>query len=139
MTIDRDRLDALRDFAARYTAAWCSQDPASVAAFFAPTGSLTINGGTPAVGPGGITDAARGFMTAFPDLVVSMDDLVEGGGTIHYQWTLEGTNTGAGGTGNHVRISGHEEWRLGPDGLIAESLGHYDAAEYQRQIEHGAD
>jgi hypothetical protein len=139
MNIDHDRLTALRGFAARYTAAWCSQDPASVAAFFAPAGSLTINGGTPAVGPDAITDAARGFMTAFPDLVVSMDDLVEVGGTIHYQWTLEGTNTGPGGTGNRVRISGHEKWRMSRDGLIAESLGHYDAAEYQRQIEHGAD
>jgi hypothetical protein len=37
----------LRDFAARYIAAWCSQDPASVAAFYAVEGSLTINGGTP--------------------------------------------------------------------------------------------
>ena len=78
-------------------------------------------------------------MTAFPDLVVSMDDLVEVGGSIQYKWTLEGTNTGPGGTGNRVRISGHEEWRIGPDGLIAESLGHYDAAEYQRQIEHRAE
>jgi predicted ester cyclase len=139
MNIDQDRLTALRDFAARYTAAWCSQDPASVAAFFAPTGSLTINGGAPAVGPDAITEAARGFMTAFPDLIVSMDDLVAVGGTIHYRWTLEGTNSGPGGTGNHIRISGHEEWRMGPDGLVAESLGHYDAAEYQRQIEHGAE
>ena len=139
MTSDQDRVTALRNFAARYTAAWCSQDPASVAAFFAPTGSLTINGGTPAVGPDDITEAARGFMTAFPDLVVSMDDLVAVGGSIHYKWTLEGTNTGPGGTGNHVRISGYEEWRMGPDGLVAESLGHYDAAEYQRQIEHGAE
>lgn len=139
MAIDQDRLTALRDFAARYTAAWCSQDPASVAAFFAPTGSLTINGGTPAVGPVGIAEAARGFMTAFPDLIVSMDDLAEIGGFIHYQWTLEGTNTGPGGTGKRVRISGHEEWRMGSDRLIAESLGQYDAAEYQRQVEHGVE
>jgi hypothetical protein len=136
MTIDQDRLTALRDFASRYTAAWCSQDAASVASFFAPGGSLTINGGTPAVGRAAITEAAQGFMTAFPDLAVSMDAV---GGTIHYRWTLEGTNTGPGGTGNRVRISGYEEWRMGPDGLVAESLGHYDAAEYQRQIERGAE
>ena len=30
--------DELTDFARRYTAAWCSQDPASVAAFFLPMG-----------------------------------------------------------------------------------------------------
>jgi hypothetical protein len=37
----------LRDFAARYTAAWCSQNAPSVAACYAQDGSLTVNGGTP--------------------------------------------------------------------------------------------
>jgi hypothetical protein len=30
-------------------------------------------------------------------------------------------------------------WRIGDDGLIAESLGNFDTAEYQRQVEHGVD
>jgi hypothetical protein len=50
-----------------------------------------------------------------------------------------GTNTGPGGTGNRVRISGFEEWRIGDDGLIAESQGHFDQAEYDRQLEHGVE
>lgn len=133
-----DRMTQLREFARRYTAAWCSQDAASVAAFFAPGGSLTINGGTPSVGRGQITEAAQGFMTAFPDLKVYMDDLVEEGERVIYKWTLEGTNSGPGGTGNRVRISGFENWRIGEDGLVAESLGNFDAAEYQRQLEEGA-
>jgi hypothetical protein len=33
-----------------------------------------------------------------------------------------------------VRISGREEWTLGPDGLIASSIGRYDQAEYERQL-----
>jgi hypothetical protein len=28
---------------------------------------------------------------------------------------------------------------MGDDGLVAGSLGNFDAAEYQRQVEHGAD
>ena len=40
--------DGLNDFARRYTAAWCSQDPKSVAGFFAPTGSLRVNDAAPA-------------------------------------------------------------------------------------------
>ena len=40
----------LLEFGARYTEAWCSQDAARVAAFFAEGGSLTINGGAPAAG-----------------------------------------------------------------------------------------
>jgi len=37
-----------------------------------------------------------------------------------------------------VHISGFEQWRIGPDGLIAESRGHFDQAEYERQLQHGA-
>jgi hypothetical protein len=118
-----------REFAVRYTAAWCSQDPASVAAFFSPEGSLQINDGTPSVGRAAITEAARSFMAAFPDLCVSLDDLVVRGSRYEYRWTLTGTNGG-----RRVRISGYEEWRLGGDGLIAESLGHFDADDYRRQL-----
>lgn len=128
----------LTDFARRYTSAWCSQDPASVAAFFAADGSLTINAGTPSVGRAAIAASAREFMTAFPDLVVSMDGVSQQGGQAVYRWTLTGTNTGPGGTGMRVRISGHEAWQFSADGLIAASLGHFDQAEYQRQLRVGA-
>jgi uncharacterized protein (TIGR02246 family) len=130
--------EQLSDLARSYTEAWCSQDPASVARHYATDGSLTINGGTPSAGRAEITEAARSFMTAFPDMQVLMDDLViaEAGATYH--WTLIGTNTGPGGTGNRVQISGYEEWTFGADGLIASSLGHYDQAEYDSQIMHGA-
>jgi steroid delta-isomerase-like uncharacterized protein len=124
----------LMDFATRYTAAWCSQDAASVAAFFDEDGSLRINDGEPSVGRAAIAADAQGFMTAFPDLVVAMDGLSIEGNRAVYHWTLTGTHTGPGGSGNKVRISGYEEWVLSADGLIAESRGHFDAAEYQRQI-----
>jgi len=65
--------DELRTFAERYTAAWCSAEPARVAAFFEEAGSLTINGGAPSTGRTAIASAAEGFMTAFPDMVVEMD------------------------------------------------------------------
>lgn len=128
----------LHDFAKRYTEAWCSQEPARVASFFGEDGSLTINQGPPSVGRAAITGAARDFMDAFPDLVVRMDGLDRDGDGYVYRWTLTGTNTGAGGSGNRVRISGYEEWTLGADGLIARSLGHFDEADYQRQIAHPA-
>jgi nuclear transport factor 2 (NTF2) superfamily protein len=134
----RDR-DSLLDFARRYTAAWCSQDPASVAAHYAPDGSLAINGGAPAVGRDEITEVARSFMSAFPDMIVAMDDLLVPDDGIEYHWTLTGANTGPGGTGDRIRFSGHEEWTIDAEGLIAESQGYYDQAEYDRQLEHGVD
>ena len=119
----------VREFATRYTAAWCSQDPASVASFFAPEGSLTINNGQPSIGRAAIAEAALSFMTAFPDLSVEMDRLVAAGDRIEYHWTLTGTNTGPGGTGKAVRISGFESWQLDSEGLILDSQGHFDAAD----------
>lgn len=124
----------LNEFATKYTSAWCSQNAASVATFFSPAGSLQINDGSPAIGRAAITSAAQSFMTAFPDLVVHMDRLTIDGADVEYHWTLTGTNTGAGGTGKSVRISGYEEWRFGVDGLIAVSKGHFDASEYDRQL-----
>jgi predicted ester cyclase len=128
----------LNDFATRYTAAWCSQNAASVASFFAKNGSLKINNGDPSIGKDAITIAAQGFMTAFPDMVVEMNELTTEGDQVIYHWTLIGTNTGPGGTGNAVRINGYEQWTIGADNLIAESRGNFDEVEYQRQLQFGA-
>jgi predicted ester cyclase len=129
--------DQSLDFAERYTAAWCSQDAASVAAFYAADGSLSVNDGAPAVGRSAIMEEAQSFMTAFPDLRVLMDKVLVQGDRTEYHWTLIGTNTGPGGTGHRVRISGFELWQIGADGLIASSRGHFDSSEYYRQLECG--
>lgn len=101
---------AVEAMPARYTSAWCSQDPASVAAYFAESGTLTINAGTPAVGRAAIAASAQSFMSAFPDLVVAMDDLRVDGMTAVYHWTLD------------------------EGGRIATSLGHFDEHEYARHL-----
>ena len=127
-------LARVQDFATRYTAAWCSQDPAEVASFFAQDGSLTINSALPSVGRAAIAASARSFMSAFPDLMVQMNGIERHDSGFVYRWTLIGTNSGPGGTGNHVHINGYEEWTIGADGLISRSLGHYDETDYTRQI-----
>jgi hypothetical protein len=127
----------LLPFAERYTAAWCSQQPSQVAEFFAPDGVLTINGGTPSIGRDAITASAAAFMTAFPDLVVLLDALHDHDGRVCYDWTLIGTNTGPGGTGRAVRITGREAWRMDVHGTIADSVGSFDVKEYERQLSGG--
>lgn len=123
----------LEELACRYTEAWCSGDPALVAAYFVSGGKIAINGGDPTA----ITEVAEAFIAAFPDIQVFMDDLVvRDDGIVEYHWTFTGTSAE---TGNGVRIPGSEEWTIAPDGLIAESRGHYDQAEYDRQVEHGID
>jgi hypothetical protein len=120
----------LEDFATRYAKAWCSHDPEAVVAFYAENAFITVNNGAPAP----IAEVARAFMRDFPDMIVLFDKLEPQGEGTAFHWTLIGTNTGPGGSGNRVRISGYEVWKFNDGGLIAESRGHFDAADYERQL-----
>lgn len=124
----------LTAFATRYAAAWSGQNPGELASFYTEDGSLSVNAADPSVGRGAIAATARGYMEAFPDMVVKMDSVTQKGSHATFHWTWTGTNTGPGGTGRSVRISGYEEWTLSADGQIVESKGHFDDAEYQRQM-----
>ena len=131
------RTDELEAFANRYTAAWCSHDADAVASFFAEDGSISVNGGEPAIGRTAIADLVQGFYDAFPDTVVIMDAVRGAGDSAVFLWTYEGTNTGPGGTGNAVRFSGWEAWNISADGLVGTSVGTFDADEYERQLANG--
>jgi hypothetical protein len=126
--------DKLNSFGKKYARAWSSQKPERIAGFFAANGILTVNDGEPAIGREAITEIAKAFMDAFPDMIVKMDSLVTKSGKTKFHWTLIGTNTGKGGTANKVIISGFEEWILNEDGFVKESIGNFDAVEYDRQI-----
>jgi len=128
----------LTDFATRYAEAWSSQDPAKLASFYADNGALIVNDGEPSVGRAAITETARAFMTAFPDMLVVTDKVVPKGDIVEFHWIWTGTNTGPGGTGKAVRMVGYEEWTIDESGFITQSKGHYDEAEYQRQLREGA-
>jgi len=131
-------MNKLQEFADGYTAAWNSGQPEQVASFFAPDGTLSVNGAA-STGREAITAVAAGFMTAFPDLELLKDRLEILPDAVRYHWTFIGTNTGPGGTGQAVRFSGFEEWTFDESGLVAISLGQFDADEYRRQLEHGVE
>jgi len=121
----------IQQLARTYTEAWCSRDPAQVAEHYVPGGTIAINGGEATA----IGEVAQAFIAAFPDIEVFMDDLVvREDGSVEYRWTFTGTSAE---TGKSVRVPGYEEWTIASDGLIAESRGHYDEAEYDRQLHHG--
>ena len=124
----------LTEFAVRYAAAWSGRNPEELASFYTEDGSLRVNSGDPAVGRAAIAATAREFMEGFPDMVVKLDSVIREGNRVRFAWIWTGTNTGPGGTGNSVHLTGYEEWTLSDDGLIVESKGHYDQAEYERQV-----
>lgn len=125
---------SLIDFGNEYANAWSSQKPERVADFFAADGSLKVNDGDPAIGTEAIINVAKGFMDAFPDMIVAMDSLITESNKTRFYWTLTGTNSVPGGTGNKVKISGFEEWTMNKAGLVQESNGHFNAEEYNRQL-----
>jgi hypothetical protein len=119
-------LRQIDELARSYTEAWCNRDPVRVAAHYAPGGMIAINGGEPA----GIAEVAEGFIAAFPDIEVFMDDLVVSDDVVEYRWTFTGTSAETG--------PGFEEWTIDADGRIGSSRGNYDQAEYERQLREGA-
>jgi len=127
---------SIHDFANAYTEAWCSRSAEAVANFYAEDAISIINAEEPAVGRVAIAEAMQQFITAFPDLVVRMDDLRSGGKQAIYLWTLVGTHRA---TENFVKISGWQNWILADGLLIARADGGYDAEDYERQINNEPD
>ena len=130
-------MDEIKAFAVRYAAAWSSQDPGRLASHYAENGVLQINDGDPSVGREAVTETARSFMSAFPDMVVELVEVKRVNDQVQFHWRWTGTYTGPGGNGNAVDLRGYEQWTLDDEGLILRSLGHYDEAEYQRQLNVG--
>lgn len=115
--------------ATAYTAAWNNGQPEAVAAFFAPDGTITINGGTPWQGRAGVAAMTTGFFADIPDLALRCDGVRTAGAHVVYLWTFTGTHI----SGRPVCVTGWEEWQLEPDGMIRCSLGWFDADDYARQ------
>lgn len=118
-------------FTARYTKAWNSGDPAQVADHYSVDGGIHINRGDAQYGREAMLAMAGGFMAAFPDLALTRDFFRLAGDHGVFGWTLSGHHAE---TKAYVHASGWEEWEMGPNGLIAQSLGWFDGVEYERQV-----
>ena len=131
---DKSEYDKMVEFGQKYSDAWNSRQPDNMASFYAEDGVLTINNGTPSVGRKQLAETAQSFMEAFPDMELTMDSLIKENSTYRFYWTFKGTNTGPNGTGNKVDFSGFEKWTMNDDGLVQNSIGTYDAEDYERQL-----
>lgn len=80
---------------------------------------------------------AKGWRQAFPDLKVSVDQIVAEGDMVAVRWTATGTNTGTGNgipaTGKRVKTSGQALFRF-VDGKIAEEWTSANALGLMRQL-----
>lgn len=115
----------LSDLAHRYTDAWNAHDAAAVAACFAEDGSISINGGEPAVGRVAIQAVMDRYFDAYPESAMTMDGVRGAGERAVYLWTAEVVAAGPDGTRKRVRFDGWDEWTLSSAGLVQLSLGNY--------------
>jgi uncharacterized protein (TIGR02246 family) len=125
--VDTARVKAIAD---AYTAAWNSGSPDAVASFYAATGRIVINRGTPWEGRKGVAEVAAGFFADVPDLKLLCDGVRAAGDRVVYLWTFTGTHAA---TKNALRVVGWEEWEMDADYKVRSSLGWYDAEDYARQ------
>ena len=124
----------VRDFARSYTEAWCTHDPAIVASHYVPGGTIAINGGEPT----DVTEVARAFITAFPDIEVLMDDVVVQGETVIYHWDVHRNEHRARRDregGSHLRQRGVDVRRGRPRRDVAGLLR--PGRVRSRKLEHG--
>lgn len=124
----------LTGFGEDYTVAWNSKNPENVASFFSENGVLVVNSGLPHKGRAEISEFVKGFMTAFPDMKLTMDSLTIKPTETQYHWSFAGTNTGPNGTGNKVFFNGFERWTFSENEKIQRSIGSFDEEDYSRQM-----
>lgn len=74
-------------------------------------------------------DAARGWVQAAPDLMITVDKEIAEGDLVTVLWTARGTNTGVGNgfpaTGKKMHVRGITIWRI-VDGKIREEWSEFD-------------
>ena len=89
-------------------------------------------------GPEGLERFNAQSVTAFPDVRVTVEDLLAEGDEVAVRWTLRGTHEGElrGGipaTGRRVEVSGITISRI-RDGRVVESWGNYDLLGMLQQL-----
>ncbi len=106
---------------------WTEGNVAAVDALVAPSAVVYQSNLTTAPGPAAYREAVSLLHTAFPDLCISIEDLVACPGRVVVRWTLRGTHQGAFGalppTGKAVTMTRVSIFRLAAGQVVEEWCG----------------
>jgi steroid delta-isomerase-like uncharacterized protein len=89
------------------------------------------------VGPEGVKESARGYRTAFPDLTITVDQVIAEGEYVATRWTARGTHKaelfGIAATGKESTVTGIsiDRWQ---NGKIVESWVNWDTLGMLQQL-----
>ena len=95
--------------------------------------------GVEARGADELVEFFTGFLAAVPDVVMTIENIVEGSDQVVVQWLMTGTFDGAPilgiePTGKPVRLRGCDVFVFTPERTIATNTVYSDGAEFARQI-----
>jgi len=128
---------SLKDAYTKLTKAVSSGDLETVSASLTDDYSWHGHGGQD-LDKAGMLEMVGGYVTAFPDMVFDIHNMMAEGDKVSVMWTVSGTNTGPMGdvpaTGKSIKMRGHvlcrfdgdkvaEEWELFDEALMMQQLG----------------
>jgi steroid delta-isomerase-like uncharacterized protein len=87
---------SVKQLTADLFAAWNAHDPERMVALYAPDyEEVDVAQAATQVGRDGVRRTMTGYLRAFPDLQLALDDLVVEDNRVAVAWTLRGTHRGA--------------------------------------------
>ena len=98
-----------------------------------------INHGIPGHNPGpeGFKEIILGFTNAFPDMIITQDEIIADGNTVATRGSWTGTNKGSfmgmPATGKQVKVSYIDFWKI-KDGKCVENWVQMDIAGLMQQL-----
>jgi steroid delta-isomerase-like uncharacterized protein len=130
--------DEMTDLVQRLVDAWNSHDVERVMALYAPDyHEEDVGQPGPSRGLDSVRRSVRRYMTAFPDLHLTVDDLLVQGNRASFLWTLSGTHRGGlmniPPSGRPVRVRGSTLLTV-EGGKIARNVRIWDMAGMLRAI-----
>ncbi|MGY1784730.1 ester cyclase [Geodermatophilus sp. SYSU D00698] len=126
------------ELAERYLRGWQDHDGDAVAATFADDGVYTDPSLPEPLPKGAVAGFVSGFLAAFPDLTLTVEDVVGEGSRAYVRWRLQGTNSGVlpglpAPTQRRCDVPGVDLIEVGPDG-ITRVVGYFDQKGFFEQL-----
>jgi len=116
--------------------AWNGRNIDSLDAIFAPDFVRIVNNQPEVKGVEGLKKAIEDLRTAYPDLKLTLDNVVYGENSMANRWVLTGTNTGPGQmppTGKSVNVWGESIIHV-VNGKVTKEIVAYDNQELMEQL-----
>lgn len=117
---------------------WNQRNFKALEALTSATSTRLMNGVKVAEGPAELEAHLQLFFTAFPDLVITTDEVHFTDDLAFFQWNARGTNTGVFGevapTGKRVNINGLSHLSFSEEGKIVKEIVYYNELELLQQL-----